>query len=307
MTQFFSKFRINPEAQQALQLNKPVVALETTVITHGLPKPINLNLALDMEKIIREHGAFPASIGVLHGEVVIGLREDELEELAGITDLRKISVRDFSAAIAQKDSGGTTVAGTLAMAELAGIQVFATGGIGGVHRGSSFDVSADLQQLGRSPAIVVCAGAKAILDLPATLEYLETMGVVVVGYQTNELPAFYSRSSGLQLSMRADSPSEVAAIAQAHWGLGFKSAILLTVPIPAGDEIPHTTINTHIEQSLQDADHQSIRGQAVTPFLLNRLYELTKGASLNANLALLRNNAQVASQIAVTLKSPQFS
>jgi pseudouridine-5'-phosphate glycosidase len=272
--------------------------LESTVITHGLPYPQNLKLARDMEQEVRAQGATPATIGMVDGQVCVGLQADQLERLAQATSVRKISSRDFAPALVQGASGGTTVAGTLIAAHLVGIQVFATGGIGGVHREAPFDVSTDLKQLSKTPVVVVCAGAKAILDLPATLETLETLGVPVLGYQTNDFPAFYSRSSGLAVSARADSPAEAAAVAKAHWALGLASAILVTQPPPEADALPAEQIEKAIAQALREAQAQSIHGQAVSPFLLRRVSELSGGASLKANLALLLNNARLAGQIA---------
>lgn len=294
-------FRYSPEIYKARQLQAPLVVLETTVLTHGLPYPKNLKLAKDMEAQVREYGATPATIGVLDGIIQVGLSDDQLEFLVQAKDLRKVSRRDFAPAIARKESGGTTVAGTLIAAHAAGIQVFATGGIGGVHRGAPFDVSTDLQELARTPVIVVCAGAKAILDLPATLEYLETLGVPVVGYQTDEFPAFYSLSSGLPVSVRVDSPEEVAELAKAHWGLGLDSALLVTVPPPRESAIPVGDAERAIEQALLEAEQKDVRGQDVTPFLLRRVSELTGQSSLKANLALLLNNARVAAEIAAAL------
>jgi pseudouridine-5'-phosphate glycosidase len=272
---------LEPAVRQAIDARLPVVALESTVITHGLPYPQNLQLALDMEAEIRQQNAVPATIALLDGEIHIGLNQLQLERLALHMDMVKVSVRDIAPTIANKRSGGTTVAGTLFAANLVGIKVFATGGIGGVHRGAAFDISADLVQLARTPVILVCAGAKAILDLPATLEVLETYGVPVVGYQTDEFPAFYSRTSGLPVSCRADNPEHVAHIAKTHWNLGMTSAILGA-----------------IEQALVEAHEANISGQGVTPYLLRRVNELTAGNCMRANLALLRNNARLAGQIA---------
>lgn len=296
-----SHYRFSPEVSKARQLQAPVVALETTVLTHGLPYPQNLSLAQDMEAQVREHGATPATIGVIDGFIQVGLSDEQLAFLIQARGLRKVSRRDFAPAIARKESGGTTVAGTLIAAHISGIQVFATGGIGGVHRGAPFDVSTDLQELARTPLIVVCAGAKAILDLPATLEYLETLGVPVVGYQTDEFPAFYSLSSGLPVSVRVDSPEEVVEIAKVHWGLGLDSGILVTVPPPRESAIPVGDAQRAIDQALLEAEQKDLRGQQVTPFLLGRVSELTGQSSLKANLALLLNNARVAAEIAVAL------
>jgi pseudouridine-5'-phosphate glycosidase len=289
-------FSFDPLVRAALLQGKPVVALESTVISHGLPYPENLALAEDMEATIKEHQATPATIAVIDGEIRIGLDQPALELLANTDNLRKISVRDFAPAVAQKASGGTTVAGTLIAAQQAGIRIFATGGIGGVHRDAPFDISTDLSQLAKSPVVVVCAGAKAILDLPATLEQLETLGVPVIGYQTDEFPAFYSRESGLPVSARADSPEEVAAIAQAHWKITGKRGLLVAAPPPTEAAIPAAEIEGHIQQALHEAQEQNISGQAVTPFLLARVSQLSGGASLKTNLALLKNNARIAAQ-----------
>jgi pseudouridylate synthase len=279
----------------------PRVALESTVITHGLPRPQNLELARDMERIVLENGAQPATIAVLDGEIHIGLTDAELERLANANNLRKISRRDFAAAILKKESGGTTVAGTLFAAHQAGIKVFATGGIGGVHEVETLDISTDLQALADTPLIVVCAGAKAILNLPATLEYLETLAVPVIGYGTNEFPAFYSRQSGLPVSLRLDSPNEVVEFAKTHWELGLQSAILVCQPLSPEEEIPQNRITGFIQQVRDEARAQGIHGQPLTPFLLARLSELTGGESLKANLALLKNNARLAAKIAQVL------
>jgi pseudouridine-5'-phosphate glycosidase len=286
------------EVRQAVKLGSPVVALESTVITHGLPYPQNLQLAKDMEAEVRQQGALPATVGVVDGQVYVGLDAGQLAALAQGEGLVKVSVRDYGPAMALRLSGGTTVAGTLLAAHLAGLRIFATGGIGGVHRQAPFDVSADLVQLARTPLVVVCAGAKAILDLPATLEVLETYGVPVIGYQTDEFPAFYSRSSGLPVSARVDTPDQVAQVAQAHWALGMTSAVLVCVPPPEEEALPAEQVNGAIEQALAEAQETHIRGQQVTPFLLSRVSELTHGSSLRANLALLHNNARMAAQIA---------
>lgn len=294
-------FRIAPAVARALELQMPVVALESTVITHGLPRPDNLSLAHDMEDAVRDSGAVPATVGVLGGQVVVGLSGAELEYLALNAKARKISARDYAAAIAQQADGGTTVAGTLIAARTVGIRVFATGGIGGVHRWPPYDVSADLPTLAQSPVIVVCAGAKAILDLPATLEMLETLSVPVVGYQTDEFPSFYSRESGLRVSARAENAEEVAKIAQAHWALGLNSAVLVVVPPPASVALPRSVVEKAVAEAVAEAERLGIRGQESTPFLLNKVSELTGHSSLKANLALLLNNARVAGEIARAL------
>jgi pseudouridine-5'-phosphate glycosidase len=283
-----------------LYQRSPTVALESTVITHGLPRPQNLQLARDMERVVRENGATPATVAILDGKVHVGLTDAELERLANETNVRKISRRDFATAIVKKECGGTTVAGTVFAAHRAGIRVFATGGIGGVHEVETLDISTDLQALADTPMIVVCAGAKAILDLPATLEYLETMAVPVIGYGTDEFPAFYSRRSGLSVSARLDTPEEIVRFAKAHWKIGMKSAVLVCNPLSEEEEIPREKVEGAIAQARQEANEQNIRGQALTPFLLARMKELTGGESLRANLALLLNNAKLAAQIAVT-------
>ena len=289
--------KISKRVSKALTLGLPVVALESTVITHGLPYPENINLARDMEKEIEQIGVTPATIAVLDGVIQVGLDPMQLDRLAMESGLTKISSRDFAGVISTNRSGGTTVAGTLVVANEVGIKVFATGGIGGVHRIPRFDISADLIQLANSSVIVVCAGAKAILDLPGTLEFLETYRIPVVGYQTNEFPAFYSKRSGFKVEVRANSPGEIASIAKIHWKLGLGSAILVTVPPPDDVALPMVKVQTAIDQSLNDANKKGIRGQKMTPFLLKRVAEFTGGASLRANLGLLRNNAHIAALI----------
>jgi len=295
-----------PEVRAALEAHRPVVALESTVISHGLPWPENLELARRMEARVRAGGATPATVALLKGEVKVGLIDSEIEYLArpvspGAPGILKVSRRDYPVAVAQKRDGATTVAGTMIAAHRAGIKVFATGGIGGVHRGAGTDVSADLPELAQTPVVVVCAGAKAILDLPATLEWLETHGVPVVGYGTDEFPAFYSRESGWKLEARADSPAEAAAIARAMWDMGFGRGMLVCVPCPAEAARPREEMEGVISTALREAEAQGIRGKAVTPFLLARVSELTHGESKAANLALLENNARVAAEIAAAL------
>ncbi|NMC80927.1 MAG: pseudouridine-5'-phosphate glycosidase [Chloroflexi bacterium] len=299
-------FSIQPEIAKALRLQQPIVALESAVITHGLPHPQNLALAHELEAIVRREGAQPATIALLEGKICIGLTPPQLEVLAEAEPPpHKISLRDFGIALSRAEKGGTTVAATLFAAHQAGIQVFATGGIGGVHRGNPQDVSADLQQLARTPLIVVCAGAKAILDLPATVEYLETAGVPIIGFQTTEFPAFYARQSGLPVNMTADQPAEIAQIARAHWQAGLSSAVLVVAPPPAEYALPWSEVNAHIEAAIDEAQRQKIQGAALTPFLLDQLVKKSKGASLTANLALLHHNARLAAQIAKELKSDQ--
>ncbi|MDX1437585.1 MAG: pseudouridine-5'-phosphate glycosidase [Anaerolineales bacterium] len=294
-------FRLREEVQNALAQGKPVVALESTVISHGLPPPKNLELAGEMEAVVRSGGAVPATIALLDGCIRVGLAPDELRTLAGVNGMRKISVRDFGPGIQAGASGGTTVAATIFAASKVGIQVMATGGIGGVHRSPPNDVSADLPQLARTPMVVVCAGAKAILDLDATLEYLETWGVPVVGYRTGEFPAFYSAASGLRLTVKAETPQEAAQIASSHWEVGNSSAVLVVAPPPAESAMPADEMWGAVGRALEDADQAGVRGQEVTPFLLDRVSQITGGSSLAANLALLKNNAKIASKIAVEM------
>ncbi len=276
----------------------PRVALESTVITHGLPPPENLQLARDLENIVRQNGAEPATIALLGGKIRVGLTDEELSRLASSSRVRKVSRRDIASALLKKEDGGTTVAATMHIAYRAGIRVFATGGIGGVHDRSSFDVSADLIALAEIPMIVVCAGAKAILDLPATVELLETLAVPVIGYQTDQFPAFYSRQSGLSVSVRLDSPAEIVDFASHHWSNDLRSSVLVCQPLPEDQEIPTGQIGPMIDQARREAEEKGIHGQKLTPFLLSRLLELSGGASLKANLLLLRNNAALAAQIA---------
>ena len=290
------------EVIEARNGSSPIVALESTVLTHGLPRPQNLQLAQDMERVVREAGATPATVGFLDGRLHIGLNESELDRLANENEVFKVGPRDFATVISQRASGGTTVAGTMLACRHSNIKVFATGGIGGVHRESSFDISADLQALGTLPMIVVCAGAKAILDLPATLEYLETMSVPVVGYGTDEFPAFYSRESGLDVSIKLDTPQEIAEFAKAHWNAGLQSAVLVANPVPMADAIPAAELEPIIRKASEEAQEKKIHGKELTPFLLQRISELTKGKSMASNLSLLLNNARLAAQIALAMR-----
>ncbi|HEU4826688.1 MAG TPA: pseudouridine-5'-phosphate glycosidase [Dongiaceae bacterium] len=294
---------IAPEIAQALAEDGAVVALESTIIAHGMPYPGNLETARAMERIIRAEGALPATIAVLEGRLKVGLDEAALEHLAQSPEMAKVSVRDLPALMATRRDGATTVASAMRIAAMAGIRVFATGGIGGVHRGAEAtgDVSADLTELARSPVAVVSAGAKAILDLPRTLELLETLSVPVIGYQCDEFPAFYSRTSGLRIPVRADSPQEVAAILAARWRLADPGGALVANPIPAADEIPAERIEGQIAAALADATARGITGKEVTPFLLARIRDLTQGESQRANVALALNNARLAAKIAVAL------
>lgn len=287
--------------RQARSLGLPIVALESTVITHGLPQGINLDLAQNMEQTVIDHGVTPATVAVMDGHIRLGLSAEDLLALAHHPRPRKISTRDFGIALANQLTGGTTVAATAYVAHKQGIRVFATGGIGGVHRQAPFDISADLSQLAKTPILVVCAGMKAILDLPATMEYLETQGVPVIGYQTDELPAFYSRGSGIALNQRADSPQEVARIAYAHWALGFRQGLILTVPVPKEEAIERAEMEAWIADAIAEAQEAGVHGNAVTPYLLDKVSTLSKGRSMQSNIALLLNNACVASQVAVEL------
>jgi pseudouridylate synthase len=300
-------FSISPLVAGALRDRKAVVALESTVIVQGLPSPDNLETARACENAVSQSGAVPATIGIIAGRPLIGLGQDQIAEIAAREDVVKVNLANLAAVIADRRWGATTVAASLHLAQMAGIRVFATGGVGGAHRGAgeSFDISADLNALARYPVITVCAGAKAILDLPKTLELLETMGVPVIGYQTDELPAFYSRASGLRLDIRAEDATQVAAIANQHWRLGFSSAVLVVLPVPVEDEVPANEIGDAIDRSLSLAAERGISGKAVTPFLLTQIAESTGGRALRANIALLRNNARVAGEIAIALSKQE--
>ncbi|HOA21577.1 MAG TPA: pseudouridine-5'-phosphate glycosidase [Anaerolineaceae bacterium] len=300
-----SDFVISNDVERAKRNGRQLVALESALITHGVPWPENLNIARALEQTVRDNGAYPATIAVQEGQLRVGLTSSQLETLAGARDARKCSLWDLSGALTHGGSAGTTVASTLYAAERAEIKVFATGGIGGVHRGGGHDISTDLLQLSRSQVVVVCSGAKAILDLPATLEVLETAGVPVIGYQTHDFPAFYSIESGLKTPLRADSPQEVADIANTHWKLGFRTSVLVVVPPPAESALPREQIEEVIAGALAQAEAEGVRGSAVTPYLLTKISELSGGESLRANLALLRNNAKVAAEIAVALPQEQ--
>ena len=294
-------FAINPEVQSALAANKPVVALESTVIAHGLPHPQNLETAQRLEQIVREADALPATIAILAGQLCIGLNDEQLRFVAENTEIRKVSVRDLPIAIAQKWNGATTVASTSWIAHRAGIRVFATGGIGGVHRGSLPDISADLPALATTSLAVVCSGAKIVLDLAATREWLETYGITVAGYQCDEMPAFYSRSSGLLVDVRVDSPAEVAKLFRAQQALGIERALLVTVPVPQEFEVSAVNVRQALNAALREAEDQHIAGRELTPFLLSRMAQTSEGATLQANIALLENNALVASRVARAL------
>ncbi len=293
------------EVKRAVKIPLPVVALESTVLTHGLPRPQNLQLARDMERSVREEGATPATIGFLDGTLHIGMTDAELERLSNEKDAYKVGPRDYATVMFNEACGGTTVAGTMLACKHANIKVFATGGIGGVHRDAPFDISADLQALATIPMIVVCAGAKAILDLPATLEYLETMSVPVVGFGTDEFPAFYSRESGLDVSIKLDTPQDIVDFAKAHWSTGMQSAILVANPIPEEDAIAKSEMEPFIAQANKEAHEKDIHGKDLTPFLLPRITELTEGKSMRANLSLLLNNARLAAKIAAALRTTE--
>lgn len=292
---------VAPEVREALADGRPVVALESTIISHGMPYPQNVGMAREVEQIVRDHGAVPATIAILDGRPTVGLADDQLEMFGADTAIRKVSVRDIPHVVATGVHGATTVASTMRIAALAGIRVFVTGGLGGVHQGAetSMDVSADLTELARTEVAVISAGVKSILDIGRTLEVLETLGVPVVGYGTDEFPSFFSRSSGLAVPMRLDTPEEVAALMQASFGLGLGSGISIANPVPAEDEMPRADIDAVITRAVADCDERGITGKDITPYLLGRLVELSDGRSLRTNLALVRNNAVVGTAIAV--------
>jgi len=295
--------KIAPEIQKAIRDGKAIVALESTIISHGMPYPQNVETALKVEAIVRENGAIPATIAIINGQICVGLDRAEIEKIgkAG-SSVTKASRRDLPIIIANKENGATTVAATMIIAHMAGIKIFATGGIGGVHRGAekTMDISADLQELAQTNVTVVCAGAKSILDLGLTLEYLETYGVPVIGFQTTEFPAFYSRKSGLSLNCTAQSPEEITQILSAKETLNYKGGCVIANPIPEAFEMEYTAINQATEQALEEADLKNIQGKEITPFLLNRIKQITKGKSLDANIKLVCNNAELAAKIAVT-------
>jgi pseudouridine-5'-phosphate glycosidase len=294
---------IHPEVAQAKAEGRAVVALESTIISHGMPYPQNVATAREVEAIIRSEGAVPATIGIIKGRVKIGLTDEELESFGQNRSVEKVSRRDFPLLIAQKMDGATTVAGTMIAAQWAGIQVFVTGGLGGVHRGvsESWDISADLTELAQTDVAVVCAGVKSILDIPKTLEVLETAGVPVIGYKTDEFPAFFTRSSGCPVLQRVDELSRLAAIIKTKYEMGLKGGVVVANPIPVEHEIPAIEITQTIEDALRDAQMQGIQGKAVTPFLLKNIVERTQGRSLKSNIALVKNNARVGAQLAVNL------
>jgi pseudouridylate synthase len=291
----------SPEVSDALKTGAPVVALESTIIAHGMPYPTNVRTAREVEDVVRRGGAVPATIAVIDGRVQVGLSPEQLEALGRAEHVRKVSRRDLPFVVASGEMGATTVAGTMICARLAGIPVFVTGGIGGVHRQGevSLDVSADLTELAQTSVAVVCAGAKAILDLPRTLEVLETHGVPVIGFETDVFPAFYTRSSGLSVDVRLDSAHDVAKVMAAKWALGLEGGLLVTAPVPERHAMAPQEIDVVIEQSLAEADEKGIRGKDVTPFLLANIVERTGGRSLETNIALVKHNAEVGAAIAV--------
>ncbi|MGY4105031.1 pseudouridine-5'-phosphate glycosidase [Ignavigranum ruoffiae] len=299
--------RLSQEVKEALDHHQPVVALESTIISHGMPYPQNVEMVRKTEQIIREHGAVPATIALMDGKIQVGLDDQQLELLATAPNVAKVSRRDFAEILASQQIGATTVASTMIAAKLAGIKVFVTGGIGGVHREGqdSMDISADLEELSQTNLTVVCAGAKAILDLGRTMEYLETKGVPVVGYQTDYLPAFYSRTSDVALNLRKDHPEEIAALMHYQDVAELKSAILVTNPIPAEHEIPHEDIDQIIQQALAEEKEAGVHGKDSTPFLLAKIVELTEGRSLASNIELVYNNARLGAEIAVAYQAYQ--
>lgn len=298
----YSILEIQPQVQKALNANSPVVALESALISHGLSYPQNLETARALEQAVRENGTVPATIAIIEGKIRVGLTEGELERLATEKGVRKVSRRDLPIAVARGEDGATTVAATMYVAALAGIEVVATGGIGGVHRGQSADISADLPELAQTRVAVVCSGAKAILDLPLTLEWLETHGVPILGYETDEFPAFYSRQSGLPVDIRVDTPEEAARIIRTKWELGLEGGVLVTVPVPEEAELPREVAEHAIERALAAAEEGGITGKTLTPFLLSQIVHITEGRSMAANVALLKNNAAVAARIASALR-----
>lgn len=294
---------VKSEVESALKNGLPVVALESTIISHGMPYPENIKTAKEVERTIRENGAIPATIAILNGKLTVGLNEDELEFLGKSKDVVKTSRRDLPFVIAKKMNGATTVAATMIIANMAGIKVFATGGIGGVHRQAqeTFDISADLQELASTNVAVVCAGAKSILDIGLTLEYLETQGVPVVGFGTNEFPAFYTRKSGFMVDYRVDSEVELAKAIKAKWDLQLKGGLVIGNPIPYEYEMNYDDINNAINNALIEAENKGIKGKETTPFLLSKIKEITEGKSLESNIQLIYNNARLAAKLALEL------
>jgi pseudouridylate synthase len=295
------RIQIRADVASALADERPVVALESTLISHGLPRPLNFETARRLEAVVKQNDAIPATIAVMGGQLCVGLTDAQIQQLSENNDIKKLTTRDIPIAVAREWDGATTVASTCWIAHRTGIRVFATGGIGGVHRGPLPDISADLPELARTPIIVVCSGAKSVLDLPATREWLETHAVTVVGYQCDEMPAFYSRTSGLPVDVRADSPVDVGRIFRAQRDLGIESALLVTVPVPAEFEVPAEQLEQVLSEALKEATTKAVGGRELTPFLLSRMASRSDGGTLRANVALLENNARVASQIANAL------
>ena len=291
----------HPDVENALKNNLPIVALESTIISHGMPYPKNIETALMVEETVRSNNAVPATIAIIKGRLKIGLTEKEIEFLATNDEVKKISRRDLAVAVSQQLSGSTTVASTMIIANLARIVVFATGGIGGVHRGAetTLDISADLDELSRTNVCVVCAGVKSILDIGLTLEYLETKGVPVIGYKTSEMPAFYSTKSGFNVDYRIDAAADIADILKTKWDLSINGGVLVTNPIPVAAELESSVMNDAINQAIIEADNEKITGKKITPYLLSKVNEITKGKSLDANIKLIKNNADLAAKIAV--------
>ena len=292
---------VHPEVENALNSKLPIVALESTIISHGMPYPENIETALMVEDAVRVNNVIPATIAIIKGRLKVGLTNKEIEFLATNNEVRKVSRRDLAIAVSQKLSGSTTVASTMIISNLAKIAVFATGGIGGVHRGAeqTFDISADLEELSKTNVCVVCAGAKAILDIGLTLEYLETKGVPVIGYKTSELPAFYSSKSGFNVDYRVDSAFNIAEILKTKWGLSIEGGVLVTNPIPKTFELESDMMNKAINEAIIEADKEKIKGKEITPYLLSKVNEITQGKSLNANIKLIQNNAALAAKIAI--------
>jgi len=302
-----NNFIYSPQIKKAIQNQSAIVALESTVITHGLPKPLNLEIALAMENEVNKEGAVPATICLMNGNIHVGVNNSELNSLAHFDNSAKVSRKDLAYCVSNKLNGGTTVSGTMSIAHAAGIKVFATGGIGGVHRGNFFDVSADLPTLAQIPIIVVCSGAKSILDLQATRESLETYGIPILGYKTDEFPAFYSINSGIKVDCKVNDEKKIVSIAHHHWNLGLSSAMLVTVPPPSELAIPADQISIHIEKALEEAEKKNISGPDITPFLLKRVSDRSGGKSMRVNIALLKNNARIAARIATALRSTENS
>jgi len=292
---------IHPNIQKAIFENKPVVVLESTIISHGMPYPDNVAMALSVEEVILNEGAIPATIAIIDGVIKVGLTKDEIEYLAQAKDVLKVSKRDFAYAISQKRTGATTVSATMLIAEMAGLSIFATGGIGGVHRGATktFDISRDLEELANVNVCVVCAGAKSILDLGLTLEFLETKGVEIIGYKTKSLPAFYTRDSKFEVDYQLDSPTEIANLIFTKWDMGLRGGVVVANPIPDAYSLDSSLINKAIEKALLEAEEKQIKGKEITPFLLSKVKEITGGESLASNIELMKNNAKLAALIAI--------